>query len=250
MAYSRITLGILLLVQMAACSNDEPYPPEGFSSIAELDASIELDIRYIGNNNFLGRPVAGYEGAACILSTPAASALVQVQRSANEQGYSLKIYDCFRPQQAVDNFVRWAADADDVVMKASMYPSVPKEELFSRGYIAERSGHSRGSTVDLTLVPLGTHQPQLDPFAPWDCRASDEALRFPDNSIDMGTSYDCFDVLSHTAHPAISAQAMANRLLLKELMEAAGFENYENEWWHYTLQDEPFPDTFFDFPVR
>jgi zinc D-Ala-D-Ala dipeptidase len=250
MTYSRISAVALLAGLLMACSGDEPYPPEGFSSIADLDTSIELDIRYTGNNNFLGRPVAGYEGAVCILSTPAATALLQVQRSANAQGYSLKIYDCFRPQRAVDNFVRWAADADDAVMKASMYPDVPKDELFSRGYIAERSGHSRGSTVDLTLVPLGSQQPVLDPFAPWDCRASDEALRFPDNSVDMGTSYDCFDVLSHTEHPAVSEQAMSNRLLLKGLMESAGFENYENEWWHYTLQDEPYPDTFFDFPVR
>ena len=250
MKSSRIYAVAVLSGLLMACSGNEPYPPEGFSSIAELDSSIELDIRYVGNNNFLGRPVAGYEGAACILSTPAATALLDAQRSANALGYSLKIYDCFRPQRAVDNFVRWAADLDDAVMKASMYPDVPKDELFSRGYIAERSGHSRGSTVDLTLVPLGSQQPPVDPFAAWQCRAPDEGMRFPDNSIDMGTGYDCFDELSHTEQPAISEEAMNNRLLLREVMEAAGFTNYVNEWWHYTLRDEPFPDTFFDFPVR
>lgn len=250
MTGAKIFISILMSGALLACSDSERYPPEGFSSVGDLDQSIELDIRYIGSNNFLGRPVDGYEGAACILSTAAASALLDVQRDANELGYSLKIYDCFRPQRAVDHFMRWAADADDVVMKTSMYPDVPKDELFSRGYIAERSGHSRGSTVDLTLVPLGSQQPPVDPFAPWNCRAGDQALRFPDNSIDMGTSYDCFDVLSHTEHPAIPADVMANRLLLRELMEAAGFENYVNEWWHYTLRDEPFPNTFFDFPVR
>lgn len=250
MTTSRICNLALLSGLLMACSGSEPYPPEGFSSIAEIDSSIELDIRYVGNNNFLGRPVAGYEGAACILSTPAATALLDAQRSANALGYSLKIYDCFRPQRAVDNFVSWAADLDDAVMKASMYPDVPKDELFSRGYIAERSGHSRGSTVDLTLVPLGSQPPPVDPFAVWECRSPDEGMRFPDNSIDMGTGYDCFDELSHTEQPAISEEAMNNRLLLRELMEAAGFVNYENEWWHYTLRDEPFPDTFFDFPVR
>jgi zinc D-Ala-D-Ala dipeptidase len=223
--------------------------PEGFSSIAELDSSIELDIRYFGANNFLGRPVTGYEAPACILSTPAASALLEVQRDALAAGLSLKIYDCYRPQRAVDDFVRWAADPADDVMKAAMYPDVPKEELFSRGYIAERSGHSRGSTIDLTLVPLGTRQPELDPFASWNCRA-EESGRFPDNSIDMGSSYDCFDELSHTENPGISPEAMRNRLLLRTLMEAAGFQNYINEWWHYTLRDEPYTDQFFDFPVQ
>ncbi len=244
----RLSTTVVLAVSLLSCTSDPDYPPEGFSSIADLDPSIELDIRYVGANNFLGRPVTGYEGAACILSTPAAMALLDVQQAANERGLSLKIYDCFRPQRAVDDFVRWAADLDDEVMKASMYPDVPKDELFSRGYIAERSGHSRGSTVDLTLVPLGTQQPEVDPFAGWDCRG-DEASRFPDNSIDMGTSYDCFDALSHTENSAVGEAAMANRLMLRELMDDAGFENYVNEWWHYTLRDEPFPDTFFDFPV-
>jgi len=245
----RLWMTVVLAVFLLSCTNDPDYPPEGFSSIAGLDPSIQLDIRYIGDNNFLGRPVAGYEGAACILSTSAAMALLDVQRAANELGLSLKIYDCFRPQRAVDDFVRWAADLDDELMKASMYPDVPKDELFSRGYIAERSGHSRGSTVDLTLVPLGTRQPEVDPFAGWDCRG-ELGERFPDNSIDMGTSFDCFDELSHTGNAAIGEAAMANRLLLRELMEAAGFVNYVNEWWHYTLRDEPFPETFFDFVVR
>jgi zinc D-Ala-D-Ala dipeptidase len=243
--YAAFVLSGILL----SCSGGEQYPPQGFSSIADLDPTIELDIRYIGANNFLGRPVTGYEGAACILSTPAALALLDVQRNANELGLSLKIYDCFRPQRAVDDFVRWAADPADDVMKASMYPEVPKDELFSRGYIAARSGHSRGSTIDLTLVPIGTQQPPVDPFAAWDCRG-DEVARFPDNSIDMGTSYDCFDELSHTENTRISDAAMGNRMVLRELMEAAGFQNYVNEWWHYTLLNEPFPDTFFDFPVR
>jgi len=249
---------LVLAVLMAACGGssndttagaDADEMPEAFSSIAELDSSIELDIRYYGANNFLGRPVTGYEAPVCILSTPAARALLDVQRNALASGLSLKIYDCYRPQRAVNDFVRWAADPADELMKASMYPDVGKDELFSRGYIAERSGHSRGSTIDLTLVPSGTRQPELDPFAPWDCRG-DEPARFPDNSIDMGSSYDCFDELSHTENPRISPVAMSNRFLLRNLMEAAGFQNYINEWWHYTLRDEPYTDQFFDFPVR
>lgn len=242
--YTTIVLSGLLL----SCTGNAEYPPAGFTSIADIDPSIELDIRYVGSNNFLGRPVAGYEGPACILTTPAAMALLDVQRNAVERGLSLKVYDCFRPQRAVDDFVRWAADPDDV-MKASMYPEVPKDELFSQGYIAERSGHSRGSTVDLTLVPTGTSQPEVDPFGPRDCRG-DVRARFPDNSIDMGTGYDCFDALSHTDNPAVGQAALANRHLLRELMEDAGFENYPREWWHYTLRDEPHTDQFFDFPVK
>ena len=238
-----------LLLTHCAGSIDAPAMPPGFSTLTRVDDSIELDIRYTGDNNFVGRPINGYLAPACILSTPAASALAQVQAQANLRGYSLKVYDCFRPQRAVDHFVAWAADATDEKMKAAFYPDVPKDELFSRGYIAERSGHSRGSTVDLTLVPMGTLQPQADPMANYDCRGS-ETERFPDNSIDMGTSYDCFDARSHTDNPHVGDAVLANRHLLRELMEAAGFANYDQEWWHYTLRDEPFPAQYFDFPIQ
>jgi D-alanyl-D-alanine dipeptidase len=206
-------------------------------------------MRYTTSNNFVGRPIAGYQEAACVLTTAAASALAEVQAQANLQGYSLKVYDCFRPQRAVDNFVAWADDLDDQKMKEAFYPGVPKDELFSRGYIAERSGHSRGSTVDLTLVRLGSAQPQADSMVDYDCRAS-EAQRHPDNSINMGTSYDCFDVLSHTDNPGVGDDVLANRHVLRDLMEAAGFTNYEQEWWHYTLRQEPFPGQYFDFPIQ
>lgn len=244
-----VGVSAVLLLSDCAGSLDVPEMPPGFSTLTRVDDSIELDMRYTGNNNFVGRPINGYLAPACILSTPAASALAQVQAQANIQGYSLKVYDCFRPQRAVDHFVAWATDPADEKMKAAFYPDVPKDELFSRGYIAERSGHSRGSTVDLTLVPMGSLQPQADPMADYDCRGS-EAERFPDNSIDMGTSYDCFDALSHTDNPQVGDAALANRHLLRELMEAAGFVNYDQEWWHYTLREEPFPDQYFDFPIQ
>ncbi|MEX2333533.1 MAG: M15 family metallopeptidase [Pseudohongiella sp.] len=238
----------LLLGHCTATTVDQNLPT-GFSTLALVDDSIELDMRYTGSNNFVGEPITGYEESACVLTTPAASALAQVQAQANLQGYSLKVYDCFRPQRAVDHFVTWAADAVDEKMKAAFYPDVPKDELFSRGYIAERSGHSRGSTVDLTLVRLGSTQPQADPMGRYDCRGSEEQ-RFPDNSIDMGTSYDCFDARSHTDNPAVGEEVLVNRHLLRGLMEAAGFVNYDQEWWHYTLRDEPFPDQYFDFPIQ
>lgn len=246
-------LSVFFLMMLGvACSNknERESLPEGFSFLSDIDSSIQQDIRYFGNNNFLGRPVAGYDAAACVLSTPAAEALALVQEAVITIGYSLKVYDCFRPQRAVDDFVTWAADPDDQLMRSSYYPDVPKDELFSRGYIAERSGHSRGSTVDLTLVPLGTSVPLADPLsAGFDCRAP-VAERFPDNSIDMGTGYDCFDLRSHTDDIAVGAVVLQNRHLLRDLMEAAGFTNYEQEWWHYTLEDEPFPEQYFDFPIQ
>jgi len=244
-----IVAGAVLLLTQCAGSINAPALPSGFSTLTRVDDTIELDMRYVGSNNFVGRPINGYLAPACVLTTPAANALAQVQAEANLQGYSLKVYDCFRPQRAVDHFVAWAADPDDDKMKAAFYPDVPKDELFSRGYIAERSGHSRGSTVDLTLVRLGSLQPQAEPMADDDCRVS-EPRRFPDNSINMGTSYDCFDPLSHTDNPEVGADVLANRHLLRELMEAAGFANYDQEWWHYTLRDEPFPDQYFDFPIQ
>lgn len=243
-----VTVGAIVLSHCTSIAVDEDLP-SGFSTLALADDSIELDMRYTGDNNFVGRPITGYQTEACVLTTPAASALAEVQAQASQMGYSLKVYDCFRPQRAVDHFVAWAADPDDEKMKDRFYPDVPKDELFSRGYIAERSGHSRGSTVDLTLVPMGSTQPQADPMDSYDCRGNEEQ-RFPDNSIDMGTSYDCFDARSHTDNPAVGEDVLANRHLLRGLMEAAGFVNYDQEWWHYTLRDEPFPDQYFDFPIQ
>lgn len=244
-----VTAGVALMLSYCTLPTVEQELPTGFSTLTQVDDSIELDMRYVGENNFVGRPITGYHTSACVLTTPAATALAQVQAQANLQGYSLKVYDCFRPQRAVDHFVSWAADPADEKMKAAFYPDVPKDELFSRGYIAERSGHSRGSTVDLTLVRLGSLQPQADPMGDYDCRGS-EAQRFPDNSIDMGTSYDCFDERSHTDNPDVGEDVLANRYLLRDLMEAAGFVNYDQEWWHYTLRDEPYTDQYFDFPVQ
>lgn len=227
-----------------------PALPDGFVRLSEVDGRIQQDIRYAGNNNFLGRPVAAYDAAQCILTEDAALMLSEAQTFVEQLGMSLKIYDCYRPQSAVDDFRQWAADVTDERMRASYYPDVAKAQLFEQGYIAERSGHSRGSTVDLTLVPLGSAIPQADALAQtYDCRAP-KAQRYPDNSIDMGSGYDCFDPLSHTDSLAAGVDALVNRNLLRDVMEAVGFVNYDLEWWHYTLSNEAFSDEYFDFPVR
>jgi len=221
--------------------------PSGFVALEDVDATIQQDMRYRTRHNFVGRRIRGYRDPVCILTRPAADALKTAQAALRPQGYTLKVYDCYRPQRAVDHFVRWARRTRDQRMKREFYPRVDKSRLFDDGYIAERSGHSRGSTVDLTLVRLPARaQPRWD----GSLRPCYSRRRFPDNGVNMGTGYDCFDTLAHTLDPRIKGRARANRLLLKRTLEAAGFENYENEWWHYTLAGEPYPDRYFDFPVE
>ncbi|HSJ07664.1 MAG TPA: M15 family metallopeptidase, partial [Longimicrobiales bacterium] len=229
----------------APLPREAPDFAAAFTSIADVDSTIIVEARYHGHHNFLGRPVAGYEAPLCLLTREAAAALAAVQAEIRPFGLGLKTWDCYRPQRAVDDFVAWARDTADTAMALEFYPAVPKGELFAEGYIAERSGHSRGSTVDLTLLPL-----RPDPFPPYqpgqplrDCRGPADA-RTPDNGLDMGTAYDCFDLLSHTANPAVGPDAARNRLLLKAVMERHGFRNYAREWWHFTLRDEPWPDTY------
>lgn len=214
---------VLALLLLAAVVARAANP--SIVDLAAVDATIEQEPRYAGSNNFMGRPVRGYRTAKVMLTREAAVALSKAQAAAVEQGLSLRVYDGYRPQRAVDHFVAWAADPDDTLAKNVYYPDVPKDELFERGYIAERSGHSRGSTVDLTLTRDGEPLP-------------------------MGTGYDFFGALSHTEHPAITGEARENRLLLRRIMEDAGFRNYANEWWHYTLVDEPYPDRYFDIPIE
>jgi D-alanyl-D-alanine dipeptidase len=180
----------------------------------------------------------------------AAEALHRVQTAARARGYSLKVYDCYRPQQAVDDFVRWAQSLDDQRMKAEFYPQVAKSALFNDGYIGGPTAHSRGSTMDLTLVALPSRgQRPYSAGEPLVSCTAPEGQRFPDNTVDMGTGFDCFDSLAHTLNPRITGKAMDNRLLLKQLMADAGFNNYAKEWWHYTLAGEPYPNTYYNFPV-
>ncbi|MNJ93301.1 D-alanyl-D-alanine dipeptidase [compost metagenome] len=217
--------------------------------VAQIIPSAVYEIRYAGDHNFVGRPIEGYKAEKCFLAPQAAQALKKVQEELSKFSMSLKIYDCYRPQRAVNDFVRWAKDVSDNKMKKEFYPQVDKTKLFAQGYIASKSGHSRGSTVDLTIVSLPvSEQPEYrDGQKLTECFT---AQRFADNSLDMGTGYDCFDVLSHTENSKITAAQKTNRLLLKTLMEKHGFRNLPEEWWHFTLNNEPYPKTYFDIPIE
>jgi len=229
------------------------YPqeiPTGFVEIREVIPDVILDLRYKTNHNFLGVPVDGYKAEKCYITIVAADSLAKVQAELRKFNLSLKVYDAYRPQRAVDHFVRWANNLCDTITKKEFYPTVDKTRLFIDGYIAEKSGHSRGSTVDLTIVPIPIpFQPAFDVDKQCECNKSIEE-RFKDNSIDMGTGFDCFHPLSHTENPELSPQQRANRLLLLNLMDKYGFKNLAEEWWHFTLRNEPFPKTYFDFEIK
>lgn len=238
------------LTTATAAAEPEPVAPSDFVALEDVDPTILQDIRYFTPHNFTGDPVDGYEAPMCLLTRDAAEALRRAQQEFMADGYTLKVYDCYRPQRAVNDFVAWARDLGDQRMKPEFYPRVDKSTLFADGYIAEQSGHSRGSTVDLTVVPLPPTVTR--PYVPGeplvDCIAP-QSERFPDNGVDTGTGYDCFDTLSHTLDPRVQGEQLKNRLLLKDGLEKQGLENYENEWWHFTYKPETYPDTYFDFPV-
>ena len=240
---------------VATPASADPVAPPDFVALSDVAPGILHDIRYITPHNFTGEPVDGYLMPICILTRPAAEALARAQQDFLERGYTLKVYDCYRPQVAVDDFVAWAADLTDQRMKAEFYPRVDKSVLFSEGYIAQRSGHSRGSTVDLTLVALPDAADPAPSYLPGqplvDCTAG-QPWRFTDNSIDMGTGFDCFDTLANTEDPRVEGDAAKNRRLLLEGLQQQGFVNYDKEWWHFTYRPaglEPYPQTYFDFPV-
>ncbi len=222
--HAALALALLLLAQPGQAQ--APLPP-GFVDAGAVVDGLVVDMRYFGDQNFVGERIDGYERARCVLSAPAASALAAVQHDLAARGLGLKVFDCYRPQRAVAHFVRWAQRIDDVKRKREFYPDVDKRDLFKEGYISERSGHSRGSTVDLTLV-----------------RRADK------RELDMGSPFDFFSPKSWPSDTSVGAQAQANRALLAAAMTRGGFRPYDKEWWHFTLVDEPFPDTYFDFPVR
>src|SRR3712207_2700270 len=234
---------LLALLAPPAAHAQDPVPtapPGAFVDLADVAPSILLDMRYRTAHNFVGRRIRGYREPVCLLTRQAAEALARVQAAVRRRGYSLKVYDCYRPQRAVDHFVAWARRLRDDRMKAEFYPRVDKRDLFEEGYIARRSGHSRGSTVDVTLVRLPARrseryrrgQPLVDCAAP-------AGERFGDNSIDMGTGYDCFDPLSHPFNGRVHGVQRANRLRLRRAMLRAGFKGLATEWWHFTLRTEP-----------
>jgi zinc D-Ala-D-Ala dipeptidase len=238
------------IASVLLCSTSCFALPSGFVYLQDMDPTILQDIRYAGDHNFIGRPIKGYLRATCILSKDAAIALTKVQEELIPYHLSLKVYDCYRPVVAVNDFIQWSQVSTDQKMKVEFFPHIKKEQLFTLGYIAAYSGHSRGSTLDLTLVDLA-HPEQasyhIGQTLTHCCAPLSE--RFGDNSIDMGTGYDCMDPLAHAQHK-INKQADAHRLLLQSLMIKHGFEPYDKEWWHFTLKDEPYPRTYFNFTVK
>ncbi len=221
------TIVFLLLVLGGMFQEESEKLPEDFVYINEKIPGIVYDIRYAGNKNFIGRQVIGYRAEQAILSKPAAEALSRVQEELIQQDYILKIFDAYRPQRAVNHFIKWARDEEDTLMKTEFYPQVSKSNLFQLGYIASKSGHSRGSTVDLTLVDANS------------CK-----------EVDMGSTYDFFGEISHHETRQITEEQKKNRQLLKKVMQKYGFRPYPAEWWHYTYTPETYPDTYFDFPVE
>lgn len=223
---------VLLAAMFVAAGCAHAAPPSdrdrsGFIDAAAAVPGLVVDMRYYGSENFVGRRIAGYEAPVCLLTKATVAALAKTQAQLGAFGLGLKVYDCYRPKRAVADFAAWAKDLGDTKRKAEQYPSVDKSKLFELGYIAERSGHSRGSTVDLTLVDL---------------RSGAE--------IDMGSGYDLFDPVSWPSDQTVGPTARAHRMLLQDVMLSSGFKPLKEEWWHFTLKDEPYPETYFDFVVR
>ena len=200
---------------------------KGFVYLSDIAPTIQMELRYNSKNNFIGTPIDGYKNNCVILTKQTALALERVQSELSKKGLSLKIFDAYRPQKAVDHFVRWAKVLNDTLMKKEYYPNVPKSELFQRGYIASKSGHTRGSTVDLTIVDRKTGK-----------------------ELDMGSPYDFFGVQSHPFYNDISKKQKENRMLLRRVMMAQKFIPYKNEWWHFTLNNEPFRNQYFNFNIE
>ena len=201
--------------------------PDNFVHLREVVHDIVEDVRYFSADNFIGERIPGYESNRLILTLEAAQALARVQRDLSYSGLALKVFDAYRPQRAVDFFGRWAADLQDVRMRQRFYPKLQKQELFPLGYLVKQSSHSRGSTVDLTLI---------------DATSGAE--------LDMGTEFDFFDLSSWPSSTQVTAAQRASRMLLRTVMASAGFAGVEEEWWHFTLLQEPWPDRYFDFAIR
>ena len=243
-----IVLAVSLLSGCKASVEPEKSGPEEIEAVTEVKADdgitlsndssdfvvltdvvpdVILEIRYFSTYNFIGARVDGYEQPVALITKEAADALKAVSDEMIERGFRLKIYDAYRPQKAVTNFVNWSKDADDVKMKEYFYPDLEKDVLFPQGYIAEHSGHSRGSTVDLTLFDMAAEK-----------------------ELDMGGTFDFFGEVSHPDYKDITDEQYANRMILREVMLKHGFKPLPEEWWHFTLEDEPYPTTYFTFPVN
>jgi D-alanyl-D-alanine dipeptidase len=240
---------------LAQQASTKPAPaqaalPAGFAYLRDIDPTIAQDMRYAGYNNFTGRPLAGYEAPECILRRDVALALKRVQADLVASGLGLKVYDCYRPERAVRTMWQWATDGRPGAPTKRFFPKLEKSTLFGLGYIATVSAHSTGTAIDLTLVEVARAQvAPFDPTMAYAACTDAAAKRSPDDSIDMGTGFDCFDLTSHTASPGISAELRHWRNALVTAMEKRGFKNYFREWWHFTY-GEAATLPHFDFPIR
>jgi len=216
---------------LSACEKTAKISPtddrSDFVLLTDAVPDAILEIRYYGTYNFVGTRIDGYEAPIAMLTKKAAEALKAVSDDVMAKGYRLKIYDAYRPQKAVDHFVRWAADVADTTMKYCFYPNLDKSVLFEQDYIMAKSGHTRGSTVDLTLFDMATGK-----------------------ELDMGGTFDWFGEESHPDYRGITDEQYAHRMILRTAMLSHGFKPLDSEWWHFTLADEPYPDTYFTFPLR
>ena len=201
------------------------YDSSGFVVLADYVPHAIQEIRYHSSYNFIGERIDGYEEPVALITIEAARALKAASNELFVMGYKLKVFDAYRPARAVKHFVLWGIEDQDLRMKPFFYPDLPKRELFSRGYIAKKSSHSRGSAIDLTLVDMKTGK-----------------------EVDMGSPFDFFSIESHPDYKGITEDQYENRMMLRNVMLRNGFEPYECEWWHFVLKDEPYPDTYFDFP--
>lgn len=229
----KIFFAILALLMQTACMRnaeqacDPIYDRSDFVEVTEVIPDVILEIRYYSTYNFVGTRIDGYERPLALLTKQAADSLKAVNDELKARGYRLKIWDTYRPQRAVNHFIRWAEDVQDTAMKAIFYPMVDKSLLFELSYIYARSSHSRGSTVDLTLIDALTGK-----------------------ELDMGSSFDWFGDESHPDYRCPLYIQSENRMILRNAMLSHGFEGIDSEWWHYTLANEPYPDTYFDFPIE
>jgi D-alanyl-D-alanine dipeptidase len=223
--------------------------PPGFVYLSKVAPDILQDIRYATPHNFVGRPISGYRAGECILTAKAAKALALVQAELAKRKQSLVVWDCYRPATAVADFINWSRVPQDHKAKEEFYPNSDKTQLFSLGYLATRSAHSRGSTVDLGIVPAGTTAPDHQAVGRLIPCTAPKGQRFEDGTINFGTGYDCLDVLASTRAPGLPEEAYQNRQLLSDLMTRYGFRPYSREWWHFELINEPFPHQVFDFPI-
>ena len=217
----------LFLLLFLLCFKSFSQLPEGFVYVEDVIPDLNVELRYHSSYNFVGSPIAGYKTNKLILTTEAAAALKLVQKELLDKNLCLKVYDGYRPQRAVNHFIAWARNLNDTINKNIFYPHVNKNNLFAEGYIATHSGHSKGSTIDLTIVDANTGI-----------------------ALDMGSPYDFFGEESWVDYQNISEKQKANRQILQEVMLKHGFRNYSKEWWHFTLRQEPFPETFFDFVIE